>query len=640
MSIKVQGQVVISDDKKGLFDQVNPGVYTTAERDALSPAVGDIVYNSQDEELQVWDGTDWGSAGSGSGSIGSPVEVLTPLDGAGVSGSYNYLAQTDVITSVDEEFNYGTLTNSDFGFSNSHDGRFRVVEGNDDRIVAINGKTGPNCISYSDDGGLTWTSVPTQLDNCNDIVFNGTNYIIACYDGILYSSDGASWSQPSIPNGINALYSIAFNPSNGRVVASGSTNISITSSSPRIYSDNNGASWNYCNNASGNEDSGGNRYNIVYGNGRFVSPPTYSYNHNSGTNRTYSEYSTDGINWYVGDSSSDSLNGTNITFDYDNNLFVAIGKSHWAVSGPDYYRTYIGWSSNGASWTVHQLDAKSYSDNDYYYHHRPVNIDGNALMYLNGVFLIGREGNPYGHTYMYSTDMVNWTNISFGGGYFYGGSVLRNKFWMATSDYVYVSSEVSQDSTPSFQSSSTANKTIKTYTFASSNVYNAADNSIVDGANFVDVFDRTLKWSVAGGGTDYNFNPSEVTDGVIKSETSTVFQTGNYLNTSSELTVYGPSPSEIVFTSQNAGTTPVSATDATVAFRKWTLETRASSLDPWTLVTTSDDYDIVASQDGATPWSSKPTLTADTQYRVKVEYSSNNARSVESEYNYFTTGPS
>ena len=102
----------------------------------------------------------------------------------------------------------------------------------------------------------------------------------------------------------------------------------------------------------------------------------------------------------------------------------------------------------------------------------------------------------------------------------------------------------------------------------------------------------------------------------------------------------GPSPSEVEFTSQNSGTTPVSASDATLSSRKWTLETRASSSDPWSVVVEADDYSPVGSQNGSTPWANKPTLQANTQYRVKVEYNSANARSVESDYNTFTTGNS
>ena len=106
-----------------------------------------------------------------------------------------------------------------------------------------------------------------------------------------------------------------------------------------------------------------------------------------------------------------------------------------------------------------------------------------------------------------------------------------------------------------------------------------------------------------------------------------------------QLTKYAPGPDDITFTSQNAGTTPFNGTDATLAFRRWTLESRASAGDPWVVVDTYEDYDIVASQDGATPWSSnKPALAPNTMYRVKVAYISTNADPVESVYNTFTTG--
>ena len=106
-----------------------------------------------------------------------------------------------------------------------------------------------------------------------------------------------------------------------------------------------------------------------------------------------------------------------------------------------------------------------------------------------------------------------------------------------------------------------------------------------------------------------------------------------------QLTEYAPGPDDITFTSTNAGTTPFNGTDATLAFRRWTLESRASAGDPWTVVDTYEDYDITASQNGATPWSSnKPTLSPNTMYRVKVAYISTNADPVESVYNTFTTG--
>ena len=90
-----------------------------------------------------------------------------------------------------------------------------------------------------------------------------------------------------------------------------------------------------------------------------------------------------------------------------------------------------------------------------------------------------------------------------------------------------------------------------------------------------------------------------------------------------QITLDAPSPDEITFTSQNQGTPAFSGLDATLASRTWTLESGTTATGPWTLVDSYVDYDVLNSQDGATPWSSsKPSLTPNTFYRVKVQYNS------------------
>ena len=96
---------------------------------------------------------------------------------------------------------------------------------------------------------------------------------------------------------------------------------------------------------------------------------------------------------------------------------------------------------------------------------------------------------------------------------------------------------------------------------------------------------------------------------------------------------------DIAFTSMNAGTTPFSGVDATLSSRTWTLETAPDKSGPWTVVNTYEDFDMTASQDGATPWTTgKPVLNQSTWYRVKVTYNSTAAESVESDYHTFKTG--
>tara|TARA_B100001248_G_scaffold256469_1_gene237565 strand:- start:4283 stop:5209 length:927 start_codon:yes stop_codon:yes gene_type:complete len=103
--------------------------------------------------------------------------------------------------------------------------------------------------------------------------------------------------------------------------------------------------------------------------------------------------------------------------------------------------------------------------------------------------------------------------------------------------------------------------------------------------------------------------------------------------------VAGLGPSEVTFTSQNQGTPAFSGVDATLASRTWTLESGTTATGPWTLVDTYVDYGVLSTQTGATPWTeNKPTLQPNTFYRIKVQYDSTNATSVESEYNTFKTG--
>ncbi len=100
-----------------------------------------------------------------------------------------------------------------------------------------------------------------------------------------------------------------------------------------------------------------------------------------------------------------------------------------------------------------------------------------------------------------------------------------------------------------------------------------------------------------------------------------------------------PGPSEIIFTSQNQGTPAFSGVDATLASRTWTLESGTTATGPWTLVDTYSDFGVLNTQTGATPWTeNKPTLQPNTYYRIKVQYDSTNAESVESVYNTFKTG--
>ena len=164
--------------------------------------------------------------------------------------------------------------------------------------------------------------------------------------------------------------------------------------------------------------------------------------------------------------------------------------------------------------------------------------------------------------------------------------------------------------------------------------------SCLDGVDYiyVAIAENAMSGDFAPTGTlTADANPSDPS--ITLTDVTGTWTSGMTAVGQTQLTKYAAGPDDITFTSQNAGTTPFNGTDATLAFRRWTLESRASAGDPWVVVDTYEDYDIVASQDGATPWSSnKPTLAPNTMYRVKVAYISTNADPVESVYNTFTTG--
>lgn len=59
MAVQISGTTVINDSRKGIFQSMNPGVYTTGTRPG-SPSTGDVIYNSTTGGIEVWNGSAWG----------------------------------------------------------------------------------------------------------------------------------------------------------------------------------------------------------------------------------------------------------------------------------------------------------------------------------------------------------------------------------------------------------------------------------------------------------------------------------------------------------------------------------------------------------------------------------------------------
>ena len=228
------------------------------------------------------------------------------------------------------------------------------------------------------------------------------------------------------------------------------------------------------------------------------------------------------------------------------------------------------------------------------------------------------------NTYSQSVALNNGYTFT-SNGFSFGGSDLETN--NSGHEYIYVAiADESEGHPPNFPSSSTVTETP-----------DPATATMVVNAESFDVGD-----TASGAALNASITSVFSTEGnslIVDSSTGT-WLPGLYAK-GSEITVSAPSADEITFTSRNASTTPFSGVDATLSSRTWTLESGPSATGPWTVVDTYVDYDAMASQDGSTPWSSnKPALTADTFYRVKVQYDSTNAESVESVYHTFKTGAS
>jgi hypothetical protein len=58
MALQIGSNTVVNNSRKGIFLGMNVGVYTNATRPA-SPSTGDIIYNSDSGNIQIWTGSAW-----------------------------------------------------------------------------------------------------------------------------------------------------------------------------------------------------------------------------------------------------------------------------------------------------------------------------------------------------------------------------------------------------------------------------------------------------------------------------------------------------------------------------------------------------------------------------------------------------
>ena len=564
------------------------------------------------------------------GIIGSPVEVSSPIDGTGVGGPDTFVPRSDVVNSVQVGQRYGGFSaRFQMGF---YGWDFRdIAYGNGTWVFLPNNYTQDYGIPYSTDDGFSWSQgfPPSSNGNWKKIIFNGNRFIILAgstgYTHLAHSVDGSTWIPANMPyeGGRTSIQfmDLDFNPDTGRVIVT--TSAGSNAGKGYLYSDDDGETWTHVASA----QSQMYPRCIAYGDGVWVVPP-------SGASNRAPEYSTDdGLTWQIGTGNNDNFTCQDICYDPDLGRFMApasIGGSHYL------------WSSyNGINWSYSHWRTDS-------------NLQFTKIAYGNGRYFLWNRGYSQ---YATSTNGGSWSIENLSVEPRWGSTNRAHSFYWseeanrwATATYYdghCFLSEVGSDWQFGYHRYLTADITLN-----SENIYKKSDDSLVEGETPTSILNTPLKDSNTG-----QYLGVYSIDGTLirtYSISHYVHQSFNYdsarnnvtsgttierYNDNGEVTIYGPSPTDIVFTSKNANSAAVTATDATVAFRKWTLETKASSSDPWTVVIEADDYDIVASQDGSTPWSGAPALQPNTLYRIKVSYHSTEAEEVESAYTTFETGP-
>ena len=399
-----------------------------------------------------------------------------------------------------------------------------------------------------------------------------------------------------------------------------------------MYSDDEGDTWTYSSGTVG----GNSGALLAYGNGVFALAPQYS---------KHGEWSYDGVTWTQ--ANIDSLDAYRIWtgFDYDpiHGVFLIMGyrntssganRHEWARSSDgkswDQYTTYVEGNYStantfrGLKWVNDRFLVGGYYYTDFLWEI----TDGYNIETLTTLPQHSNNSSRYPHNYCW-TGRNYFVHSHSSGEYFYYTS--GNNFSFAPAN------------SATFGNSNYADNRYvwEYYDVAGTDVHKTSDDSIVPNATFEEFFNVSVrKLGTTSNKSNNVTGPTTFRLTYKWNGTSEGFYPGDRIQRYGSVTQYGPSPVDVEFTSQNNGTTAVTATDATLSFRVWTLETRATASDPWTVVSVSEDYSPVASQDGATAWDQKPTLQPDTMYRIKVAYHSANARTVESDYVEFTTGSS
>ena len=235
------------------------------------------------------------------------------------------------------------------------------------RLVGVGNST--TTIAYSDDNGLTWTSLGNSIFTSagNGVAFNGSMWV-AVGEGtnaIAYSTDGISWTGLGTSIFTNA-YGVAWG--DGKFVAAG------TGPNTSAYSTD-GINWT------------GTSVFPITGTGRSVKWNGSIWLFAGDTNTHALAYSTDAINWTGTGSGLFAPRADDIA--WNGTRWVAVGQ---ATGGPGNAIAYS--DDNALTWTG--LGASV------------ITTRARTILWNGKLFVAGGQG---GNTLAYSYDGITWTGL-------------------------------------------------------------------------------------------------------------------------------------------------------------------------------------------------------------------------------------
>jgi hypothetical protein len=202
--------------------------------------------------------------------------------------------------------------------------RWQSVTYGADKFVAVSGTVNfPSGVVANSTDGITWTAHTHRAFAWRDVAYGDNKFVAVGYSTIesSYSTDGATWTQGSMPSS-QYWKSVLYGADKFVAVAGGAN---ITSSAAAYSTD--GITW-----TSATMPSSRRWVSLAYGNGTFVAVS------GGGLSSNVSAYSTNGISWTQGSLPSSVL-WQSVAF--VNNVFIAVaGRS-----------SNVAYSTNGITWT-------------------------------------------------------------------------------------------------------------------------------------------------------------------------------------------------------------------------------------------------------------------------------------------------